>query len=76
MLPRSMFVNREKYATQINAYSKLIAGTVYLVHKEFGFVPNRSRNLGNEIAEEIILFETQLAKVFIEKKTQKQKNVV
>lgn len=48
----------------MNAYSKLITGTVYLVHKEFGFGLARSRNFGEEISEEIIKFETQLAKVF------------
>lgn len=64
MLPRSMFMNPDKYKTQMNAYSKLIAGTVLLVHKELGILPTRSRNLGNEIADEIIKFETQLAKVF------------
>lgn len=57
-------MNPDKYRTQIDAYSKLIAGTVLLVHKEFGIVPTRSINLGYEIADEIIKFETQLAKVF------------
>lgn len=48
----------------MNAYSKLIAGTVYLVHKEFGTGTAQSRNFGDEIADEIIKFEMQLAKVF------------
>lgn len=65
MLPRSMFVNREKYAVQMNAYSRLIAGTVFLVHEQFGFVRTRDTRFGHEIAEEIIRFETQLAKVFV-----------
>lgn len=64
MLPRSMFMNPERYKTQINAYSKLIAGTVYLVHKEFSTSTTKSQHFGDEIADEIIKFETQLAEVF------------
>lgn len=64
MLPRSMFMNPDRYRTQIDAYSKLIAGTVFLVHKEFTIVPTRSKNIGYEIADEIVKFETQLANVF------------
>lgn len=48
----------------MNAYSKLITGTVFLVHSEFGNGLARSKNFGNEISDEIIQFETQLAKVF------------
>jgi len=64
MLPRSMFVNRDRYTTQINAYSKLIAGAVFLVRRKFEFAAASSRNLGDDIAEEIIGFETRLAKVY------------
>lgn len=48
----------------MNAYSKLISGTVFLVHNEFGFGLSRSKHFGEEISDEIIKFETQLAKVF------------
>lgn len=63
MIPRSMFMNPDRYKTQMNAYSKLIAGTVLLVYKEFGFEPIRPKYFGDEIANEIIKFETQLANV-------------
>lgn len=63
MLPRSMFVHSENFKTQMNAYSNLIAGTIFLVHEELGSGPIRSKNFGEEIADEIITFETQLAKV-------------
>jgi len=63
MLPRSMFMNSDRYKTQINAYTKLIAGTVLLLYKEFGSTLTRSRHFGDEIADEIINFEMQLAKV-------------
>jgi len=53
----------ERYKTQMNAYSKLIAGTVFLLHEEFGSKLSRSRYFGDEIAGELIKFETQLAKV-------------
>lgn len=57
-------MNPDRYRTQMNAYSKLIAGTVLLVYNDFGFEPIRYRHFGDEIAGEIIKFETQLAKVF------------
>lgn len=61
-----MFVNREKYTAQMNAYAKLVAGTVSLVHEELGPAPKRGgRRFGHEIADEIIRFETQLAKVLL-----------
>lgn len=64
MLPRSMFINPDRYKTQIDAYSKLIAGTVFLVHEEFGSGrQTRGRGFEDEIADEIITFEAQLAKV-------------
>ncbi|KAL4119749.1 hypothetical protein QTP88_012533 [Uroleucon formosanum] len=63
MLPRSMFMHSDRYKTQMNAYSKLIAGTVFLLHEEFGSKLTRSRHFGDEIAGEIIKFETQLAKI-------------
>jgi len=57
-----MFIHPDRYKTQMNAYSKLIAGTVFLLHDEFDSM-TRSRHFGDEIASEIIKFETQLAKV-------------
>ncbi|XP_026812651.1 neprilysin-11-like isoform X1 [Rhopalosiphum maidis] len=63
MLPRSMFMNPDRYKTQMNAYSKLIAGTVFLLYEEFGSRFPRSRHFGDEIADEIIKFEMQLAKI-------------
>lgn len=57
-----MFMNPDHYKTQIDAYSQLIAGTALLVNKEFGR-QTRGRNFGSEIANEIITFETKLAKV-------------
>lgn len=63
MLPRSMFMNPDRYKTQINAYTKLIAGTVILLYKEFGSTLTQSRHFGDEIADEIINFEMQLAKI-------------
>lgn len=62
MLPRSMFINPDHYKTQMDAYLQLIAGTVLLVNKEDGRL-TRGRNFESEIANEIITFETQLAKV-------------
>jgi len=56
----------DRYKTQINAYSKLIAGTVFLLHEELGSKLTRSRHFGDEIAGEIIKFETQLAKVGVQ----------
>lgn len=56
-------MNPDRYKTQMNAYAKLIAGTVYLVHDDFGSGQIRNRNFGDKIADEIIQFETQLAKV-------------
>jgi len=61
-----MFLHPDRYKTQINAYSKLIAGTVFLLHEEFGSKLTRSRHFGDEIAGEIIKFETQLAKVGVQ----------
>ncbi|XP_025409437.1 neprilysin-1-like [Sipha flava] len=63
MIPRSMFINPDRYKTQMNAYSKLIAGTVLLVYKDFGFESIRPKHFGDEIADEIINFETQLANI-------------
>jgi len=62
-----MFMHPDRYKTQINAYSKLIAGTVFLLHEEFGSKLTRSRHFGDEIAGEIIKFETQLARVGFKK---------
>lgn len=58
-----MFMNADRFKTQINAYSKLIAGTVFLLHEEFGSGLTRSRRFGDEIADEIIKLEIHLAKV-------------
>lgn len=56
-----MFVNSDKYETQMNTYFKLIVSTVLLVHKDFEIETTQSRNLGNEIADERITFETLIA---------------
>lgn len=62
-MPRSMFLHSDKYSMQMAAYSKLISGTVLLAYNDLGLGPQQNQGFGDEIAFEIIQFESQLAKV-------------
>lgn len=63
MMPTSMFLNPTKYSVQITAYSQLISGTVLLLKEDLELGSTHSNNFGDEIANEIIEFETKIAKV-------------